>query len=172
MATVIRTSLEVILPVIVQRLVDVTGFPSPERVYLTIEDPVGYHNQADQYIAVQVLTENPNMMLVDTGGRFDARTKRQINVHLRTRLNLDEVGHDTAWLVNASLGHLRVEHQINDALQGYEPVDASNNWLVSEPMDPGSITAPRKAKEEIPGWGESVLSFLIPYINNFDQSYQ
>jgi hypothetical protein len=170
MATVLRSNLETIIPVVLARLQAVTGFP-PERCFPTVEDPVGYHCQADQYIVLQIDTEDTNLMTNEAEGRFDDRQMRRIAVHLRTRLNLDETGHDYQWLLNATLGHLRLERQIKDALSGFIPVDSGDNWLGLCGMDPAPVQRPRKANPAEPGWGESVLGFVIPYIQDLDQTY-
>ncbi len=155
-----------------QRLMDQLDFP-PERV-LVVAQRRGRirHDQADTYLELQPGAQSPvDISTWHGAGRYDLRVNRVVRVKIWTRLALDEINEDFQRLTNASLGHLKTEGQVYDALAGYQPTDDEGNWLVAEPIRPGSATEPDSDGEEN-GWINSTVSFDMEFLVPLDITYQ
>lgn len=169
MATVVRTSLPVILHFIRARLVEVLRFPE-ERVLILARDALPGDFQATQYCWLRPRRQSPNLPVIYGAGRNDARMTRTLAVTLRTALSADESGQDAEWLTQEGLGHLQAEHALYDALLLFQPTDAHGNWLVYEPLHPREATGPERI---IPcSWGESTLEFEVAYQLDLQTAYQ
>lgn len=151
MATVIRTKLSAILPLIKTQLMATTGFPT-ERVYISKRDVHPSITQGDKYIVVRPRASVTNEAVEIGAGRVDTRLTRRVAVILRTRLELDQEDVDVSWLTDATYGHLDTEHAIIDSLQDFQVIDTNNNWLVYEPMKLVPVSAPQD-EQNFTGWG-------------------
>ena len=171
MATVLRSRLSAILPLIQARVTAVMGLPE-ERVLLTGEmDNLPWDTQADQYVWIRPREMRPNAPIIVGAGRHDARTNRSCLATLRTRYAVDEGPQEARWLLDRSFGHLDAEQLLLDALFLFQPTDAAGNWLVHEPLQPMPVSAPRKDQRD-KDWGESTFEFSIDFTLDLNQSYQ
>jgi len=99
----------------------------------------------------------------ETGaGRYDTRIRRILEIAVRTRLEVDEVGQDLHWLRDDAR-HLALEEAVLAALEIFPPEDAAGNILLAEPMRLVDGTAAEKRKDKR-GWGQSVLRFEMIYV--------
>lgn len=171
MPTVIRSSLEDILPPILVRVRTVTGLPA-ERVFLCQREECPYDSQADSYVFLRVEDSDYDDPNVIGAGRTDTRETVVLTATVRSRLALDEADRDTAWMTHASLGHLRLRRLVQDALLLFQPEDGDGNWLVTEPIKPHNTRKPRKDRKPNPEWGESIAAWLVTFELAVDQTYQ
>ena len=170
-ATVLRASLDQIVPPLLDRVASVTELP-PERVFFTQRRRVPFNSQADSYVFLRLEDGDYDRPNVLGAGRIDSRERVVLSATMRTRLSLDEADRDTVWLTEPSLGHLRLRHAVLDALICFVPLDDDGNWLVTEPIKPARHRRPEKEEQPDPSWGESSLFFEVVYELGLDQSYQ
>ncbi len=166
MATQRRASINEILPLIRQQLID-KAVIGKDRCYIVARDVVPHH-QADQDILIR-----PRGFVVegasrDPGGRVTCRIARHVAIICRTRLALDEPDRDPQWLTNATLGHFALEERVPDALEEFFPTDPAGNILTTECIRMLSGDDPRTWKESPPAgesqeWGTSVLVYEVKY---------
>lgn len=170
MATVIRTRLSALLPLLQQQVMSVLGFPA-ERVIILSREQQPYHAQADQYVRIRPRSQMTEDSIVVGAGRFDTRARRKINVTLFTRLSLDEADRDAIWLDDPTLGHLAKEHLLFDAVATWHPLDGAGNWLLAGTAKLGPVSEPSKERAE-PEWGKSELDVDLTYVLDLDQTRQ
>ncbi len=153
-------------------LVGINGW-SVDQIVVSLEPDPPYHAQADWYASVRPRGGGPVPDRFGAAGRFSAVVIRRVVVTVRSRCALDEADRDLAKLTDLNLGHLRNEHAVINLLDGYQPVDASGNWLLVEPMRlvPGGISDPRRLPKE-PEWVESSTEYEVQFELNLDQSQQ
>lgn len=175
MATVIRSDLRNIVLAWQAQLVLRLGWPA-ERVLVAdpnqFTDPRGtpLHPQGDQYLLLWISDQSPDMPVFEGGGRFDTRLTVRFSVTLYTRFGVDEVSSSLAWLTDASLGHLAALGAVQNALVGFAPEDAGNDWLCTQGINPAPVGPPRREKARDPEWGVSTLGFVAVYELNLDQT--
>lgn len=177
MAAIVATNLDVILAAIQARIIDWLDWPD-ERVIVDARADAHHDQtgptQAEQYVRLQVKARTPDQPSYQGRGRIYPKIFAAITCILRTRVNLDPSQSDQIALTLAATdddparGHLPVEHQVWDALVGFYPEDADGNWLLSEPIEPRTGSAPLKPPKE---WMQSVLDFNISFLLALDQSY-
>ena len=165
MPTIIATGFAPVLQAVQAQLIAVTTFPR-ERVNSAAWDETPEF-QGDQDVILHVGNPTPVGADQDSKGRLATRCVRPIEVRPRTRLALDVGGYADIWLTDPALGHLQLEELIFNALEQFEPADASGNWLVTEPMR--LIPSVRPVIPEVPPqtpreWGDSRLTFEVSYL--------
>ncbi len=173
MATVIRANLSAIIPAVLTRLGEISGFP-PERVILSQVQELPFNAQADQILWLRIEDFRPDEAIFDGSGRIDARAEHTLAVRVRTRLGLDENDRDYARMLDASLGHLDLVDVVLNALWGFQPTDTGDdtgNWYVTEPMKWKSAQGPQRDRVD-PNWAQTVLLFRMVRTADLDQSYQ
>lgn len=164
------TGMDVLLPLIQQRLMLVTTFPEERVIIDARDDEDDLKSQADQYVLLRGGGGSPGPDF-QGAGRNSLVLNEEIVCILHTRLQTDEATSDAQFLTNRSLGHYVARGLIWSALAGFQPVDADGNWLVTEPIWPRTYSKPRKSKAR-PGWGSSSLAFNVQYSAKIDTSYQ
>jgi hypothetical protein len=164
----IDSNLAEILLALCERLAAIVGL-NEERVGLWLDDHPPVWSQAEQIVLVRPLGGKPDPN-GEGGGRADARLTRRIRVNLWTRLAMDETGRDTKWLTETTLGHLRFEALIYDALWLFLVQDDELNWLSLYPMPLIGVGTPEKDKKE-PQWGRTFFDFDVTYRPVLDQTY-
>ena len=168
-ATVIPTSLPIILPKIKWRLVSVLDFP-PERVLISArrdKDDEPHPTGANQYVRIRALGATPDAGLWEGGERIDLVHSRQIKVTLYTRLNVDALNDDGAWATDPDLGHYQAEHQLFEALAGWFPSDANGNVYTRLGFVPRMVdeaTTVDRPASGFDGWGRSSVQFACEYV--------
>lgn len=172
MASVVRTTVKVILPYIKTKLIDEAYVDADSQVAYTT-DPRGYtrHYKGEFYVLFVPGSERLDAEGMDANGRHDRRVIRMLNIHLRTRLNQDMARQHKEQLLDADLGHLLREDTLCDLLDYFSPTDDSNNVLVYEPMQQSGISHTYPLGD---GWVESVVSFNVPYVRAYtdaDRNY-
>lgn len=166
---IVRAKLSQILPVMQQRLMAVLGFPK-ERVKLSCRRNTPHPHE--QYVVVRPRSHITHQVYRHGGGRADTRVTRRVAVELWTRLALDETGDSEQWLLDASLGHLDREHQIFDALENFQPLNAQGDWLVYQPLKLYPTSDPDLEEPDEPEWGRSVQEYDVSYVLDLSQDYQ
>lgn len=104
-------------------------------------------------------------------GRFCMVDRPNFTAALWTRLLLDEKTRSDIRLADPAIGHLRQRNSLINALAIFAPLDANQNWLVSEPIKPTRTTRPKKSKTK-KGWTRSTVEFVAPYMMVLDQGRQ
>lgn len=167
MATVLPTSLPVILPLIQQRIMAVLQFPQ-ERVLISCrpEDTDEPHIQATQYVRMRALGATPNQADWEGMERVATVHSRKLRVTLFTRLNLDDVNTDQVWATESQigLGHYVAEHQLFNALYAFFPTDRNGNSLVWYGLNPAPVSETSKNAKKNDGWGRSSVECDIVYV--------
>ena len=171
MSSPIPTTLDLVLASIQTRIMAVTEWPA-ERVLIDARadgEASEIIVQADQFVRIRVESRTPEQYTFEARGRINPELSVRISTVLLTRLDVDAINSDQTILTDTSRGHLRAEHLLWDALIIFQPMDVNENWLVREPIKPGSATAPRKPPK---GWMSSTLEFTAVIILDLDQDYQ
>jgi hypothetical protein len=89
----------------------------------------------------------------------------------RTRLAADSLDRDDNFLLNPTTGHLVLEENIVEALNGFMPTDIMGNILLAEVMR--WLPSAEVTKDQPPPslqWGETGLVFEMAYIFPHDQT--
>lgn len=172
MATVVRSKFADILTAVQTQLRSSTSFPAA-RCFMSIREPMQQEwiGQGDQFIVIRPRGSNANRPIEIGAGRIDTRATRRFSVILRTRLEIDEENKAPEWLTNATYGHLVTEHAIFDALQDFQPLDSSSNWLACEPIKFVACGQPDEDRT-MTGWGFSVSEWDVTHVLDLSQSYQ
>lgn len=160
------TDLATVLPVLTARLVRVTGLDAT-RVALSVwpADEVPTF-AADQDVIVRVMGERPEQGVIEGAGRYDDRRERSLEVAVRTRVQLDQAGQALQLLTHASLGHLRMEDLVVEALQLFSP-PSRRGGVLAAPLFAGRWTAPQRMKSN-PDWVWSTLDVPLSYVRDLD----
>jgi hypothetical protein len=166
-ATVVRSNPQTILPVIRTQLVAVTGLPLV-RVGLIARDPPP-PMQADQEILLRLKRRGGNKDWLDGMGRIASLVESTLEVTVRNRVALDETNRDLQWLADEAYGIFALEDLVWDALHGFLPLDASDNWLVTEELKFLPDNGPLKDRKDPAAWGESTLAFSLHYLLRLEQ---
>lgn len=169
MATVLRSNLQTILPLIKTRIMDVTGLESEAVVYSKQPAKVKPSFQADKVVVLWVRSQITQKPFVAGAGRVDTRVTRRVTVVIWNRLEVDYDLQDEAFFTDANYAIFILENQVLDALATFKPVDAQNNIVVTEPLWIGPVAEPVPDME---GWGHSEVDIEIVYELDLDQSYQ
>jgi hypothetical protein len=165
--TPVQTPISPILDAIKAQLV-ARNVHTPDHIFMVaVDDPP--HTMGDSDILLRPMRISPTQP--KGAGRVERRVRRLLKVIVRTRLALDEVDRDFAWLEDASLGHFVMEEAVVNWLDTFQPTDGSGNALTFEPLDWVPSSQPEKEKADS-SWGRSELFFEIPYILTLDQSLQ
>lgn len=140
-----------------------------DQIFLAMRMNVPLHDQADQYITILPLHQRVYQPLSDGAGRWATEVHGRINVYIRARLALDEAYRDTEWLTNNTLGILKTQHAVIDALQMFLPVYSNSTPMLLEPMRLMYVNEPRKERQS-PDWGELMCEFRVSYKLHLDTS--
>ena len=167
MATVVRSNPVTWLPKIQERIRFVVGFPS-ERVKIVVRKNVPFSHPQD--ILIRLGSFRIDEGITFEAGRVATIIHRELFVTIRTKLAIDESEVDTQWVLHPTLGHFQIEDKVLDALQMFQPVDSSDNWLLTEPRK--LISGPEPEKDEKSDEGVSVIGFLASYMPVLNQNYQ
>lgn len=109
----------------------------------------------------------------DGSARFDKRASTTLNVLVRTSVVLDQVNDWTAYLTQATTGHLAMIDQIIDALEDWDVEDAGGDVLTYESLAwLGSLSSPRSLRNKSPGWGGTIVPFTLPIRLNLTNAEQ
>ena len=163
MATPVQSTLGVILQHTRARLMDVTGFPK-ERVYVIASPEHLGHFQGDQWISIRPAGFTRSVPISDGSSRIMTHLSRVMKVHCYTRLALDHSGEDFYWLTHEQLGHLALEDVVCNALDDWLPMTPSGHVLTLYNVKLLGGSEPTKEdRAKAPGWGQSVLEFMIHY---------
>ncbi len=172
MVAQIRSSMSAILPVVETRLQAVTGLPTEcVRPWLGEEAP---HLQADQDLVLRLKGFTPTSSWQDGGGRYTTQIEERIEVAVRARIALDEVGVSRSWLYGGTDGAgtgsaLGLRNLVLSALQGFIPTDATGDALTDCELQLVPSQAPKPDTQKgATGWGEERLSFLVKYTQALD----
>lgn len=110
---------------------------------------------------------------VEGQGRGYTRLRRIIEVIPRCRSALDEVGKDTVWLMDETLGFFNFEEALLDAVQLFQPTNiAETEFLADEPMRIVGFGIPDKDVDPDGKWGSETMMLEVFYKANLDQSRQ
>lgn len=135
-----------------------------ERIIITAAEPDDTpHHQADQDILLRLEGERPEAS-IDGGGRYVNLRTRNIAVWARSRLFLDTRDSDLARLTHTSLGHVALEDDIVDVLEGWLPVDDDGN-ATSTPVILGTFSRPEKDRKD-DGWVRSRVDLSFQYLRD------
>lgn len=170
LATVTRTSLAAILPVLRARLVSKTGRPQERVLQVQRQDPA-FDGHGDDYIYVRIEDGDFDDANVIGAGRIDAREILPFAVVVRTRKYLDEANNDYVWVTD----HDALRLSVHDAMICFTPTDADGNHLTTEPIKPDNSRRPRKDEgrdRRNKEWGQSELRYRMTYMLNLDQTEQ
>lgn len=168
MATVVPTSLDVIILAVQARLIASLGWPA-ERVLVmdpALFDALDLTPQADAFLLLWPDTETPDRPIFVGAGRLDTRATERILVEVRTRTALDEPQSRLVWLTDSvqGLGHIAcARHPVLDALIGWLPSDAAGDALTTCPLAPANGQRPTGDRKR-PEWGRSTLYFDVQYV--------
>lgn len=168
MASGIRSNLARILPLLKQRIMDKASLPA-ERC-LVLARPMPRLGQADQVAWLRPRGEVEEPGFDDGAGRGDTRYRATIELGLRTRLAFDEATQDLEFLTNASLGHLRMERLIRNAVHGWIVEDSAGDLHTDHPIRVRRLEAPDRPSEQ--DWGETLMELELEYEYDFDQDEQ
>lgn len=106
-------------------------------------------------------------------GRFYIRLRRIIEVIPRCRSALDEVGKDTIWLTDESLGFFAFEEAVMDAVELFQPMNVEETaFLVDEPMRIVGFGIPDKDVDPDGKWGSETMMVETIYQAPLTQSRQ
>lgn len=167
MATVIPTTLDVIVLAVQQQLMAWLALP-PERCVVTDPGKFTFHHEADSYLWVWPDFEVTNLPVLFGAGRLDARITERIEVGIRSRLATDEATSAALWLTDQVLGHCLTRNAVWDALLQWTPMDLQGNDLTVGPLVPGRGGRPKLGTDERE-WGESIIAFDATYILKLTQ---
>jgi len=171
MAIDVRSAAGPILLALVAQLKLSPAF-SADSVFVWIgDDEPPFRPIGDGYVTLWLRGGTVDEDYSDGGGRVTTVLRRRLTVIVNTRLLLDEVTRDFAWLTDQTLGHYAREHAVFDSLQKFWPVDAQQNTLTIEPISLRTVSDVVKPRTE-PGWGRSAVDFEVPYDLALDQTKQ
>lgn len=169
MPTAVPTTMDVLLPLLLDRLASATGLP-PEQVNPWIgEDSPRLTGHQDLVVVLRGFS--PDQGWIQGGGRASPLVRERVEVRVRTRLAVDPVGSAKSWLIDQALGHLRVRTAVIDALLDWLPVDEDDNCLVASEVILDAEAGPRTSNRPAApvDWGEERLNFVFPYIHAVSQ---
>lgn len=132
MAAYIPSSLDVILPLIVNKLLADGVFSGPGLCFLSDNDDDPYYPPADRYAVVVAggsATWDPAEI---GGGRAVTVLDQEICVCVWQRNATDMAGNASRILTNQSMGLLALVHQAINSLQEYFPTDSQGNVYAVE----------------------------------------
>lgn len=173
MATVLRSSLDVLLLNLQARLSTVLGWPL-ERVVIDTEGDEQddeTHYQAEQVVFLRTGGSSP-VPGFEGMGRVWAPERVRCSCVLWTRLGLDEVPGYAIGLTDPASGHEVAALAVRNALTAWQPTDADGNWLVQEPIERTSTTGPRRRKRKDGTWAKSSVEFAMTYAPALSQDYE
>ena len=149
------------------------GFP-PERVLPhagDADDPDPFPAQAEQFVLIHAGPGRADPGLFAGAARNAPLVRQEVFCTLWTRLVSDDPSTDEAYLLDASLGHLKYTNLLFDALYAFQPLDGGGVWMVEEPLYPEAWQPPKKVPGR-KGWGRSTLRVVVTYFPAVDPSYQ
>lgn len=173
MPAVIRSSLDIIMPLIQQQIMLVTGW-GIERVILDTEkdgEEFDEKFQAEQVVFIREESPSPTGAFKGIGRIWPTEDVR-IVCPLWTRDALDNPPGFQSGLTDPVLGHEKWRLAIQNALYGFAPTDSNHNWLVQNPIQPGQGMAPRRrTRGENPDvtWARSVIVGILTYAPALNQ---
>lgn len=163
MSAQVRSSMDVILPLVETRLALYTGLPA-ERIIPAIADEIP-HLQGDQDLVLRLGGWRSDQPWALGGGRYTLKVVEVLEVEIRTRLALDPTGAAREWLVNATYGALQLRSRVLSALHGFQPEDVAGNVLVAGDILVSSARRPRpEGRSKAANYGSEVIPFDVSYI--------
>lgn len=145
-----RTTPRVFLPIILARLVTITGLDQT-RIAITVLEPEKVPLfAATQDVLVRVMDEVPNEGVIDGGGRWENWRTRFLQISVRTRVQLDPAGQNLVQLTDASLGHLALEDLVIEAMELFS-TPGDNGDVLTAPLRTGRFAKPEQMKQN-PAW--------------------
>ena len=170
MAQWARTTPRAFLPVIVARLVTVTGLDSTRVVISVLEAEKVPLFAAFQDVIVRPVDEFPDTTVIDGAGRWENWRRRILQVSVRTRVQLDPAGQNLVQLTDASLGHLALEDAVMEALEIFN-VPGDNDDVLTAPLRTGHFSKPEQMKQN-PAWVVSTVEVEVLYRRELDVSLE
>jgi hypothetical protein len=155
-----HTQLQLILPDIKQRLMNVLDFPADRVFFWQGDGDPPFHAEAQQYVWMTLEGEADDLPIMQGAGRIDARETQILRVVARTRVSLDPGDRHDIALMDQTYGILALAHLVKVALVDYFPVDVNGN-ILAMPMKPRHGGNPRPIPKQ--EWMEKTLWFEILY---------
>lgn len=166
MAAWVASDLSTILPVVTAKIAEITGLDA-SRVVVSVLQPEDVPTvAAAQDVIVRLMGELPDEGIIHGSGRYDDRRHRTLEVSVRTRLHLDQIGQNLQQLTHASLGHLRMEDLVVEALELYSVAGTAGDVLTA-PLRVGRLTTPGKLRSN-PDWICSTFTVECEYSRDLD----
>jgi len=168
--TIIRTTPDVLLLAVRDKLKTALGWPL-ERLYIATLEVPPVNVQADQYATIRMMGLNPVKSIIHGAGRVDYRVQMPVAITISSRADLDDIAQQIIWLTDLSLGHLKFEVAIINALGCIWFEDAAGNGYLYEDIILERGDVPKLDKKES-GWGQSTLTFSLDFVLDLDQTVQ
>lgn len=141
-----------------------TGLSSTKIFTKLAQDKNRVRTCAERHMTLRVSHPTPDSF--GGAGRLSTRQKRYLYCTLFSRIVLDQQARDDIWYFNETNGHYLIEDATINTLHDkfcFSPAPESRR-LLTLPMHwmPGLM--PATQPDEEPGWGWSILSFEIDYV--------
>jgi hypothetical protein len=177
MATVLTSSLFVLMPLIQQQLMSILGFDESRVILDTEKDAEEYDEkfQAEQVVILREESPTPTGAFKGIGRIWPTEDVRVVCC-LWTRCALDNPPGFQSGLTDPNLGHEVWRLAVQNALYGFIPTDDNGNWLVQQPIQPAPGLAPKRRfrkrdDEERPWeWVRSEIVGTMTYAPSLDQT--
>lgn len=170
MPTVLPTTLDVIYLAIRAQLQNFLSLQDNQVLVMDPEVLAAHKHPANPrlYLVLWPAPESVNQPVFRGAARLDTRLLERLQVTVRTATVLDDYKEREIWLLDQGIGHLRLRHQIWDALAGFNPVDGNENALTVGPLEPAQSSRP-KLTDDKHYYGESYCGFQFWYVAKLTQ---
>lgn len=172
MATFLRSSLSVIVPLIKAQIASSVGIDLTYVKVVAGNRKVPFFEGGPD-VVLRLGGESPDVGVIDGAGRIDNRRTRTITAECRSRAYLDTVDSDETRLLDVTgLGHILFCDNVVNALELFIAQDGSNNALTL-PLRVGRCGDPTPDPQDPTGnWLTSKFTVDVEYELDVDQSIQ
>jgi hypothetical protein len=124
---------DAVLLAILARVIAVVPEANEENVFITTDlDADPPPNPGLFCYAIFLRPNGFDDELIDGGGRDQLRYQGGVTVRIYSPVMLDELGRSTIALTNANVGLLQQSTKLMTALALFDPVDAEENYMISD----------------------------------------
>ena len=160
----VATKLEILLLAIRAKLsADLSWDQSRVDLVLSDEKELDQYPKDESFIQISPYRFNVDQPVLTGGGPTDALVMEGspgIVVTIWKRVNLDRAGRAPAYLTDQTVGVVQLVRKILKSLTLYDPVDASGNGLLEEPMRPTAMEFRPKRPLD---WGKVAIFIEMKY---------
>jgi len=143
----LHRDLKTILLAIVARLRNEIEWCNESTCYFTLNPRAKPSNTGDRWITVSPGGGKFDESQFAGGGRVLLTADSRFTVTIHSPVALDEVGHDTEFLMNESLGVLEAMDEVLEIFAEFDPLDPDGNEMLRQPICPDGWEEPERQSE-------------------------